>query len=227
MVRLHGAAFENVGINGALRKEFDAVLLARLFFKHADKFRADDLALFLRLGDAGEFIEKTIDRVHIDEICVHLVAEHFHDLFGFAFAQQAVVDVHAHEVFADRLDEQCRHDGRIYPAREREQHFFIADLFFDGLHLFADELFGEFRIDDASHVFGPFVVLHKILPPLITFISFCLPSQRADQFYRIRANCIFPGGGTRCRALRSACIRAEYSSGNRQNTRPLLRPPPR
>ena len=63
--RLHGlgAAFDDVRIDGSLSQQFDALELARLFLKHADEFRADDLALLLRIADAGEFIEEAIHRV--------------------------------------------------------------------------------------------------------------------------------------------------------------------
>ena len=169
MVRLDGAAFENVRIDGALREKFDAVLLARLFLKHTDKFRADDLALFLRFGDAGEFIEKTVDRVHIDEVRVHPVAEHLDDLFGFALAQKPVVDVHADEIFADSSDEERGDDGRVHPAGQCEEHFFLPHLRLYSCDLFTDELFRKFPAFDARHVFGALVVAHRCFPPLVLF----------------------------------------------------------
>ena len=49
------AAFHNIGINRALREEFDAVQLARFFFKHADKFLADDLTFLFGIGNIGKF----------------------------------------------------------------------------------------------------------------------------------------------------------------------------
>ena len=161
MVRLDWAALQNVGIDGALREEFDAVLLARLFLEHADEFRADNFALLFGFGHARELIQEAVDRVDVDEVRVHLVAEHLDDLLRLALAQKPVIDVHAHEVFADCLDEQSRHDGRIHPARKREQHFFVADLLLNRLHLLVDERIRKVRIVDARHVLGALVVIHS------------------------------------------------------------------
>ena len=47
---------------------------------------------------------------------------------GLALAKQAVVDVNARQLLADRADQERRDDGRIHAARQRQQHFFIADL---------------------------------------------------------------------------------------------------
>ena len=161
VMRLYGAAFQNVGINGTLREEFDAVLLSGLLLEHADKLRADDLALLFGLGNAGELIQKPVYRVHIYEVRVHLIPEHLYDLFGFALAQKPVIHVHAHEILSDRLDEERRHDGRIHPAREREQNLFAADLLFDRFDLFRDELVRKLFRCDARHIFGALVAFHR------------------------------------------------------------------
>ena len=160
VVRLDGAAFQDVGIDGALRQKLDAVLLAGFLFEHADELGADDLALALRLGDARQLIQKAVYRVDVDEVGVHLIAEHRHYLFGLALAQQAVVDVHADEVFADRLDQERRHYGRIDPAGERQQHLFAAYLRLDRLYLFGDEAFCLFLRLNARHIIGALVVFH-------------------------------------------------------------------
>ena len=169
MVRLDGAAFENVGIDGALCEEGDAVLLARLFLKHADKLCPDDLALFFGFRDALQLFQETLRRVYIDEVCVHPVAEHLDDLFGFALAQKPVVDVHADEIFADSFDEERGDDGRIHPAGQCEEHFFLPHLRLYSCDLFTDELFRKFPAFDARHVFGALVVAHRCFPPLVLF----------------------------------------------------------
>ena len=168
VVRLDGAALQNVRIDGALRQKFDAVLLARLLLEHADELRADDLALGFGVGDARELVQKAVDGVDVDEVGVHLAAEHLDHLFGLPFAQQAVVDVHADEVLADRLDEQRRHDGRIDPARQREQHLFAAHLAAHRRDLLVDERLRLRRALDARHVFGALVAFHKTIPPWVS-----------------------------------------------------------
>ena len=160
MVRFYAVAFQNVGVNRTLRQKFDALLLARLFFKHANEFRADDFALLFGLRNARKLSQKAIDRVHVDQIGVHLIAEHLDDLLGFALAQKPVVDVHAHEVLPDRLDQKRGDDGRIHPAGKRQQHFFVPDLFADKRNLFFDKRIGKRLSCDPFHAFGTNVVFH-------------------------------------------------------------------
>ena len=104
MMGLDGAAFQYIGIDGALRKEVYSVELSRFVFKNSDKLRADYLALLFGFGNAGELIQKPVNGVDVDKVGFHLIAEDLYDLFGFAFAQQTVVDVDADEVFADSFN---------------------------------------------------------------------------------------------------------------------------
>ena len=97
-------AFEDVGVDGALRQEFDAVELLRLLLKDLDEFRADDFALGLGVADARKLVQKAVRRVDVDEICIHFVAENADDLLGLALAQKPVVDVDAHKLLANGLD---------------------------------------------------------------------------------------------------------------------------
>ena len=43
--------------------------------KTSDEFLADDLALRLRVGHAGQLVEEAVDRVYIDEVRAKLFAE--------------------------------------------------------------------------------------------------------------------------------------------------------
>ncbi len=117
VVRLDAVlALQNVGIDGALREESDVLYLPCFFFKHANEFRADDLPLGLGVLDSRELVEEAIHRVHVDEVCVHLVAEDFDDLFGLTLSEETVIDVHAHEVFADGFDEERGDDRAVHAA---------------------------------------------------------------------------------------------------------------
>ncbi len=61
---------------------------------------------------------KTVGRVDVVEIDLVSVAERLEDLLRLSLPHQAVVDVDAVQLIADRLMEQdCRH-GRIDPAAQ-------------------------------------------------------------------------------------------------------------
>ena len=132
-----------------------------LLLEHADEFAADDLAFLLGIGHAGELVEETVDRVHVDEVRAELAAEDLHDLLAFALAHEAVVHVHAHELLADGPDEERGHDGAVDAAGEREQDFAVSDLLADQGDLFFDKLVGEFLRGDPDHVVGAFVAVHR------------------------------------------------------------------
>ena len=152
MVRLDaGLALEDVRPDRALREELHAVELAGFVGKHVDELLADDVALLLRRAHARELVEEAVDRVDIDEVRVHLIAEHLDDLLGLALAQETVVDVHADELLAHRLDEQRRDHGGIHAAGQRQQHLAIADLRAQRLDLLGNKLLRQLRRRDALH----------------------------------------------------------------------------
>ena len=138
--------------------------LAGLLLEHTDELGADDLAL-LSPGSLtpASLSRKRSMRIHIDQVGIHLVAEHVDDLLGLALAQQAVVHVHAGELFADGLDEQRGHHGGVHAARQGQQHLLVADLLADCGNLLVDEGLGEFGGGDAHHVVGTLVRIHAEL----------------------------------------------------------------
>ena len=109
MVGLHGTRLYDVGIDGALCEEADALELAGLLFEDADELGTDDLALLLGVGNAGELVEEAVGGVDIHQVGFHLVAEDAHHLLGLTLAQQAVVDVDRHQLPSYGLDQQCCH----------------------------------------------------------------------------------------------------------------------
>ena len=151
VVGFDGARFDDVGINGTLGQETDAVQFARFLLEDADELGADDLPLLLGIGYAGEFVEEAVGGIHIDEVGVQLVAEHAHDLLGFAFAQESVIDMDGNQLFADGFDQQGRDDGGIDTAGERQQYFPVADLRAQFLNLFVNESLGQFGCRDPLH----------------------------------------------------------------------------
>ena len=164
VVRLDAVTLEDIGVDGALSEELDAIELLSLLGEYIDEFLADDLTLFLGLGNIRELIEEAVNSVNIDQVRVHLVAEHLDDLLGLAFAEQSVVDVDAYELLADRLDQQRRDNGAVYAAGEREEHLFVADLRTEFLDLLVNECLSELRGGDSFHRFGSYISCHSYLP---------------------------------------------------------------
>ena len=145
---------EDVRVDGALRQIGDALQLAGLVGEHGDEFLADDLALGLRIGNAGKQAEEVIGRVDIDQVGVKAVLEHLDNALGLILAHEAVVDMHADELLADRLDQQRRDDGAVNAAGQRQQHLLVADLRAHSGNLLLDESIRQFKIGNASHGLG-------------------------------------------------------------------------
>lgn len=139
-----GAAFHHVRIERALDEEFHVVQLVRFSLEGMDEFRADGLALRFRIGHALEEGHEMLRRVHVDEVHVEFVLEGVHHLFGFAQAEEAVVDEDARELVADGfMDKDCRHGG-VHAAREGADDLVRP-------YLLADAFHGD--VDVAAH--GP------------------------------------------------------------------------
>lgn len=60
--------------------EIRSFQLASLFFKEANEFRTDDFSFLFRFFYAGQLVQEAIGRVNIDQISLHLIAEHFDNL---------------------------------------------------------------------------------------------------------------------------------------------------
>ena len=82
-------AFDHVGIERALGEEVGAADLLRLGLEHVDEVCADELALGLGVGDAGEPAEEVRARVDVDQRDVVAVAEQRDDLLGLALRASA------------------------------------------------------------------------------------------------------------------------------------------
>ena len=104
-MRFDAVTLENVRINRTLCQKFDSFQLASLFFKDANEFRTDDFSFLFRFFYAGQLVQEALGRVNIDQISLHLIAEHFDNLLRFSFAQQTVIDVHTNQLRSDRANQ--------------------------------------------------------------------------------------------------------------------------
>ena len=105
--------------------------LRGLGVEDVDEGGADDLALGLGVGDAGERVEEHRAGVDMDQRDVEVAAEQVDHLPGLAEAEQAGVDEDAGELVADGLVDQQRGDGGIDAAGEAADHAAAADLVAD------------------------------------------------------------------------------------------------
>ena len=108
------------------RKGF-AATIARGPLKHLDERAPDDLAFAFRVGDSSQLAEKNVCGILVMQLDVEVLAEHALHAFGFALAQQTVVDKHAGELIADGFVNQRRRDAGIHTARQPENHAVFPD----------------------------------------------------------------------------------------------------
>ena len=114
-------------------KEIHLADLAGFLLENADEFFADNLALPLRLGLAGQFDVETMLRIdaHEIEIKISALTEHRLDLVALVLAKKAVVNENAGELLSDGARKKsCRH-RRIHTAGQPEKHSSLADFLAD------------------------------------------------------------------------------------------------
>jgi hypothetical protein len=104
-------AFDHIGIERALGEKLRALHFLGFGFEDVDERLADELALGLGIGDAGEAAEEGFARIHMDERDVVVAAEELHYLFGFVGAHEAGVDENARELVADGFVDKHGGDG--------------------------------------------------------------------------------------------------------------------
>ena len=112
VVGLDGATLQDVRVDGSLGQEFNPRQLPGFLLKDPDELCADDLPFGLRVGHPGQLVQETVHCVYIDQVGIHLVAEHLDHLFRFSLPQETVVYVDAGELLTHRLDQQ----GRLPPT---------------------------------------------------------------------------------------------------------------
>ena len=103
------------------------------------EFIADDFALLLGVGDAFEFGQEALRRIHVLQFDFEVITEELLHRLRFVRAEEAVVHEDARQLVADGLVQKRRRHAAIHAAREPEQHVVVADLLADALARFIDE----------------------------------------------------------------------------------------
>ena len=145
MMRLHHfcrlcAALNNIRVDGSLSKEIDSLQFPCFLLKHTNKLAANNFALLFRVCHILKFAKETLRGIHINQVCMQFIAEHFRNTFRFVFAHQTMVDMYAHKLLSDRFDQHCRYNRRIHAARQSQKHFPITNLLSDQFHLIFNEV---------------------------------------------------------------------------------------
>ena len=148
VVRLHhlgslSSTFHDVGVDGALTQEFDAIEFASFFFENAYELAADDFALLFRVGNSSKLAEEAFGSINVDKVGVKLIAEHFDNVFRFTLTHKTMVNMNANKVVADSLEQERSHYRAVNATRESQKHLLVA-------HLTANQL--DLVVDEVSHV---------------------------------------------------------------------------
>ncbi len=149
-----GFALQDVRPDGALCQELDAVKLSCLVGKYVDELLADDVSLLLRIRNTCQLVEETVNRVYIDEVSVHLVAENLDDLLGLALAKEAMVYVNRNQLLADSFDQQGSNYRGINASGQCQQYLVVSDLLAKLFDLLINESLCESGSCNSFHVFG-------------------------------------------------------------------------
>ena len=137
--------FDHVRIQRALHQEADVVAHGLGFLlEDIDKAVANQLALRLRIGDAGKIGQERfrgVDRAQVDP---EIPAEGLLDLLTLVQPEQAVVHEDARQPIADSTMHQCRGNRGIDSAREAADHpCRVSNQFADPGNLTLDKMFGS------------------------------------------------------------------------------------
>ena len=110
---------DDVRVERALGQEVDPAELGGLLLEDPDELVADDLALLLRVLDAGQAGEEALARIDHDQVHPEVALEGDPEELRFLLAHQAVVHVDAGQPIADRPMDEGRRDRRVDAARQR------------------------------------------------------------------------------------------------------------
>ena len=140
------ARLDHVRIDRALREPLAPPFgeLGRFALEHVDEQAADDLALLLGVGDAGERRQELVAGIDVDRRARRGCARTCRiTCVGLVLAQQAVVDEHAGQPVADRAWISAAATDESTPPDRPRMHLVAADLRADR---------GDRLVDVVGHV---------------------------------------------------------------------------
>ena len=121
------ARLDHVRVDRTLRQPANVLDLDRLLVEHLHEVAADDLALALGVGDAGQVAQELGTGLHALDVQTHVLVRLQH-VFELVLAQQSRIDEDAVEVLADGLVQQHGGHRRIDTARKSEHDLVVAHL---------------------------------------------------------------------------------------------------
>ena len=137
---LGAAAFDGVGVDGALRHHplvRIEVELRHFLVLHRQEFLADNAALGFGRSHALELREEVFAGVADLEVVHAFLCEEVHNLLGFAEAHHAVIHMQAEDFFGTQhavQEYECH--GGVHSATHEQENLAVLDLFLDA---FRDE----------------------------------------------------------------------------------------
>ena len=105
--------FDHIGINGALRQPLCRWQLRGFALENLHEYATDDFAFFLGVGHALELAQEFFARIDMNDLHVHVLAEHLHHLPALVEPQQAGIDENTGELVANRFLDERSGDARI------------------------------------------------------------------------------------------------------------------
>ena len=120
-------AFDDIGVDGALRQPLDAVEFLGFAVEDVDESLADDFAFLFGVGYAFESLVEVLFGVHSYHVEAHVGGVAAQHVLELVVAQQAVVHEDAGEVFADGAVKEHGGHGGIHAAGEGEHHLVVAE----------------------------------------------------------------------------------------------------
>jgi len=162
-------ALDHVGIQRALHEILGVGHATGVLLEDTHEQLADDLALGLGFGHAGEPVEELLARIHVDEFDPHVATEGLDHLIALAFAHEPGVDVNARELCADGAMHKRSSHARVDTTGEPADHTLRAHLRAYRLDLFVDDrahcprglAAGELVEESLQHV-GPERRVHDL-----------------------------------------------------------------
>ena len=121
MVRFDGLScirtrFDNVCVKGSLRKEVHIFQLASFVIENVNKLVTDDFTFLFWVRNTSQLVKETFCSICFDNVQTKLATQHLHNLIGFSFTEETVVNEDTDELVADGFLKENPNDRRVNPT---------------------------------------------------------------------------------------------------------------